>query len=105
LDACERDSNAIHSNTRSAIKYNSRKAIPRALPQPNRLGGRNPRSGPVTPFPAPTPIGRFGSDLADLPAQHRQLMAKNQDLHLFVDIGTEPRDHELGEPGDRLVQE
>jgi hypothetical protein len=36
--------------------------------------------------------------------QHRQLMTKNQDLHLFVNVGAEPQDHELGEPGDRLVQ-
>jgi hypothetical protein len=40
---------------------------------------------------------------ADLPAQHRQLTAKDQDLHPFVDIGAEPLHHELGEPEDRFV--
>jgi hypothetical protein len=31
-------------------------------------------------------------------------MAKNQDLHLFVDVGAEPQDHELGETNDRLIR-
>jgi hypothetical protein len=26
-------------------------------------------------------------------------------VYLFVDVGAEPQDHELGEPDDRLVQE
>jgi hypothetical protein len=30
-------------------------------------------------------------------------MEKNEDLDLFVDVGAEPQDHELGEPDDRLV--
>jgi hypothetical protein len=30
-------------------------------------------------------------------------MAKNEDLDLFIDVGTELQDHELGEPDDRLV--
>lgn len=49
------------------------------------------------------PIGRSGSHRGDLP-QHRQLMAKNQDLHVFVlaDIGAEPEDRE--DPGGQFIQ-
>lgn len=71
--------------------------------------GSNRRGGFVTEIPAlegAPPLlhraagrnRRFGPDLVAPRTQHCHLMAKNEDLHLIVDIGAESQNHEPGEP-------
>jgi hypothetical protein len=50
-------------------------------------------------------VGPVRRGAGSIPARFKiSHTAKNQDLHLFVNVGAESQDHELGEPGDRLVQ-
>jgi hypothetical protein len=41
---------------------------------------------------------------SDLPLEHAQLMAQQQDLDLLLPLGTTPQDHKFQQPPQRAVE-